>query len=117
MKFLFLFLITLPVYSNTFQLMGSGARFTLKISSKEITYSSEAFTKEFKLKECNLPLAKDLNSELISLIPSNPGDTGLKFMVDGKVINIGKEDKLLERIAAMDSRMIRFSVEEKRACR
>lgn len=117
MKFFLLFLISLPVYSNTFQLVDSGARFTLKISKSELAYNSEALSKTFKLKDCSLPLAKDLNSEILALLPAKPSEKGFKFLVDGKEIQVSKEDKLSSKILAMDSRMIRFTVEEKAACK
>lgn len=117
MRLLFFFLISLPVYSNTFQLVDSGARFTLKISKSELTYQSEALFKKFAVKECNLKLAKDLNAELLSKVPSKSEKKGLKLLVDDKEIILGKSSELAGRALAMDSRMIRFTVEEKEACK
>lgn len=117
MRFLFFFLITLPVYSNTFQLVESGARFTLKISKSELTYESETLFKKFPIKECNLNLARDLNAELLSKIPSRSEERGLKLLVDDKELILGKSSELASKTLAMDSRMIRFIVEEKEACK
>lgn len=117
MKYWCLFLISLPAFSNTFQLVDSGARFTLEITKSDLTYQSEALNKKFTLKDCSLPLAKDLNSELIAKIPSSLPEKGLKFLVDEKEIRVEKNSELASRILAMDSRIIRFVVEEKVACK
>lgn len=117
MRFLFFFLISLPVYSNTFQLVESGARFTLKISKSELTYQSETLFKKFPIKDCNLMLAKDLNAELLSKIPSKSEVKGLKLLVDDKELTLAKSSELATKALAMDSRMIRFIVEEKEACK
>ena len=117
MKYLLLSLISLPAFSNSFQLVDSGARFTLKISKSDLTYQSEALNKKFSLKDCSLPLAKDLNSELIAKIPSTLPEKGFKFLVDEKEILVDKKSELAKKILAMDSRIIRFAVEERVACK
>lgn len=117
MKYLLLILISLPAFSNTFQLVDTGARFTLNISKTDLTYQSEAMNKKFSLKDCNLSLAKDLNSEMISKIPSKIPEKGFKFLVDDKEILVDKNSELGSKILAMDSRIIRFAVEEKVACK
>lgn len=117
MKFLALFLITLPVYSNTFVLKDTSARFTLTVTKSELKYVSEVMTKSFPLKACNIDLAKRLNSEIISKLPGKSGAEGLEFLVDDKEIKIPLKSELASLVTLMDAKIIEFSVEEKEACK
>lgn len=117
MKYLFVILISLPVYSNTFVLPDTGARFTLKITKTELVYSSEAMTKTIPLKPCNLDLAKRLNGELLNKLPETASANGLKFLVDDKETKLGASSELASLVTMMDPRILRFALEEKEACK
>lgn len=117
MKFLLLCLISLPAFSNSFELLDTGSRFTLKISKDSLTYSSEALKKTIPITACNLKLAKELNGELIRKLPRTIASEGVPFKVDNKLIPLSKKDALLHSVLAMDSRILRFTVEEREACK
>lgn len=117
MKYLFLFLISLPAFSNSFELMDTGSRFTLKITKSELIYSSEALKKTIPLSACSFKLAKELNGELIKKLPRTIASEGVIFKVDDKVIPLSKKDELLHSVLAMDSRILRFTMEEREACK
>lgn len=117
MKFLLLILISLPAYSNTFELKDTNARFTLSISKTELKYVSEALTKSFAIKPCNLELAKRLNSEIISKLPEKSHGEGLEFLVDDKEFKLPMKGQLAGLVTAMDPKIIQFGVEEKEACK
>lgn len=117
MKFLALILISLPVYSNSFVLKDTNARFTLSISKTELKYVSEAMTKSFALKPCNLELAKKLNAEIISKLPGKAGAEGLTFLVDEKELKIPMKSELASLVTLMDPKILSFAVEEREACK
>lgn len=117
MKYLALILISLPAYSNTFELKDTNARFTLSISKTELRYVSEAMTKSFVLKPCNLELAKRLNAEIISKLPDKAGGEGLEFLVDDKEIKVPLKGQLASLVTMMDPKILQFAVEEKEACK
>lgn len=117
MKYIALILISLPAYSNTFVLPDTGARFTLKITKTEVKYESEAMTKSFPLKACNLELARKLNGELIEKLPEKSLNAGLKFIVDERELKIAPQSDLASIATMMDPRILRFALEEKEACK
>lgn len=117
MKYFALILISLPVYSNTFELKQTNARFTLSITKTELKYVSEAMTKSFPLKACNLELAKRLNAEIISKLPEKNQSEGLDFLVDDKEMKIPLKGELAGLVTTMDPKIIQFAVEEKEACK
>lgn len=117
MKYLFLFLISLPAFSNSFELLDTGSRFTLKITKDQLVYSSEALKKSIPLSACSLKLAKELNGELIRKLPRTIASEGVAFKVDDKLIPLAPKDELLHSVLAMDSRILRFTVEEREACK
>lgn len=117
MKYLFLFLISLPAFSNSFELLDTGSRFTLKITKENLTYSSEALKKTIPLSACSFKLAKDLNGEIIRKLPRSIASEGVSFKVDDKLIPLSRKDELLHSVLAMDARILRFTIEEREACR
>lgn len=117
MKFLALFLISLPVYSNSFKLPDTGSRFSLKISASELVYESEGMRKTFALKDCNIVYARQLNAELIKKLPKVAGTQGLKFIVDDKTFFLDPKSDLASTVTMMDPRIQQFSIEEREACK
>lgn len=117
MKYLLLCLISLPAFSNTFELTQTGGRFKLIITKETLQYSSESLKKTFRLNECSLQLAKSLNAELIQFLPRTPAASGLPFKVDEKLIHLSKSDELTSRILAMDQRILRFQADERAECK
>ncbi len=117
MKYLALILISLPVYSNTFVLKDTSARFTLSISKSELKYISESMTKSFAIKPCNIELAKKLNAEIISKLPDKSSGEGLAFLVDEKELKIPLKSELASLVTLMDPKILSFAVEEREACK
>jgi hypothetical protein len=117
MKFILALFLSIPVYSNTFTLSETGARFTLVINPKEVTYKSEGLKKTIPLKKCNEALAQDLNKEFISRLPSSLPKTGFKFQVDKKELLIDPQTEWGKSLVMMDSRIMRLIIEEKEACK
>lgn len=117
MKGIIALLISLPVYSNTFQLADTGARFTLKISPQELRYSSEGLSRNFKITDCNRRLARNLNAELLEKLPATAGKEGLKFLVDDKTFFLPANGSLTKLVTMMDPRIHQFALEEKKACK
>lgn len=117
MKILLLFLISLPVYSNSFQLPDTGARFTLKINANELVYESESLRKKVSIKDCNLILAKQLNAEILKKLPTNFGTTGLKFLVDDKIFYLDQKSELSGMVTMMDARIHQFLLQENESCK
>jgi hypothetical protein len=117
MKYLALILISLPVYSNTFVLKDSSARFTLSISKTELKYVSESLKKTFEIKPCNLDLAKRLNAEIISKLPGRSSADGFTFLVDDKEFKVPVKSELASLVTFMEPKILSFAVEEKEACK
>lgn len=117
MKYLALILISLPVYSNTFVLKDTSARFTLSISKTEIKYDSESLKKTFEIKPCNLDLAKRLNAEIISKLPDRSATEGFAFLVDDKEFKVPLKSELAGLVTMMEPKILSFSVEEREACK
>lgn len=116
MKYLLLFLISLPGFSNTFRLSETGARFYLSITTKEVLFQSERSLRKIEVKDCNRHLAKELNSELLGKIPSTSSKNGLKIFVDDKEVSVDPKSSVAAFIGTMEMRFMRFSIEEKKAC-
>lgn len=117
MHFILIFLISLPVFANRFTLKETGARFDLLISPENIVFNSEATKRKFTVKKCNEKLAQALNAELLSKLPSKEAVKGLTIYLDEKPIVIDPQSDLAMSALAMDSRILRFIVEEKEACK
>ncbi len=117
MKYLALILISLPVYSNTFVLKDTSSRFSLSITKNELKYDSESLKKTFKIKSCNLELAKRLNAEIISKLPGKSSPDGLRFLVDDKEFIIPLKSELASLVTFMEPKILSFSIEEKEACK
>lgn len=117
MRFILIMLISLPAFANSFSLQETGARFELSISPALMSYSSESLKKKFPVVKCNEKLAQELNAELLSKLPSKEVSQGLKFQVDEKEIVIDPKSDLGKIALMMDTRILRFTVEEKEACK
>ncbi len=110
MKVFFLALLSLPLYSNTFELKHTSARFKLDITPEELRFKSEILTKKYRLTPCSLELARELNGELLGSIGVKESD--LDFWVDGKKLR-GPSSLLL----IMNEKILAFSLKEQELCK
>ncbi len=117
MHFILILLVSLPVFANRFSLPETGARFELVISPVLVGYSSESLKKKFPVVKCNEKLAQALNAELLSKLPPKEVSQGLKLQVDDREIIIDPKSDLGKIVLMMDTRILRFTVEEKEACK
>jgi hypothetical protein len=113
--FLALFLTT-TLFANSFDLKETANRFSLVINSRVLTYTSEKKRIDGEIKPCNLPLVRALNSELLSQVPFKEEPKGLPFLVDGNTYHVAANGKEAKVLLSMDQRMIRYQLEEKKAC-
>ncbi len=58
-----------------------------------------------------------MNAELISKLPSKEISQGLKLQFDDKEIIVDPQSDLGKIVLMMDTRILRFIVEEKAACK
>jgi hypothetical protein len=117
MNLILIFLFSLPVFANRFTLKNTGARFDLVISPETIIFNSEANKRKFTVVKCNEKLAQALNAELLAKLPSKQAVKGLTLYLDEKPVVIDSQSDLAMTALAMDSRILRFAVEEKEACK
>jgi hypothetical protein len=110
MKGFLLLLFSLPLYSNTFELKETSARFILEINPEQLMYQSETLTKKFALTPCSLELAQEVNSELVNSIGTKESD--LDFWVDGK-----KRRGPSSILMVMSEKVLAFSLKEHELCR
>jgi hypothetical protein len=109
MKLFFLALIALPLYSNTFELKDTSARFKLEITPKELRFESEIMTKKFILTPCSLEFARELNDEFLGSIEVK--DSDLDLWVDGKKLR-GPSSLL----TIINEKILAFSLKEQEIC-
>lgn len=117
MKFILLFLISLPVYSNSFQLDETSARFKLSISKDKLYFHSESLKTDIALRPCSFPIAKALNNQLISKLPRTFASSGLKFKIDNNEFFLSEKDELAKIVLSMEHKILQFMAEEKTACK
>lgn len=104
------------VYGNVFELKETSARFRLQITATELSFEGESLRKKIPIQTCNLALAKNLNSEILSVLPEKKIETGIAFAVDGKAVQVDPKSELGKMIFAMEPRITRFILEAKKAC-
>lgn len=109
MKVLLLLLISLPVYSNTFELKDTSERFTLDITPERLFYKSEIMSHNVKLGECGLELAKEINAGLLKAAGAQKGT--VDFYVDGKKFRAPSSE-----VSLMDAKIMSFLLNEKSLC-
>jgi hypothetical protein len=109
-------ILSVGVSANTFGLKETSNRFTLTINARNLTFISEKRKVERELLPCNLPLVRALNSELLSQIPLKEAPKGLPFQVDGSTYTVSPKGKEARVLLSMDQRIIRYELEEKKAC-
>ncbi len=117
MNFILIWIISLPVFANSFSLKETGSRFDLSISPNELVFNSEAQKIKIKISKCNLDLAKNLNAELLGKLPKKEVVQGLSFYLDEKPIKIDPQSDIAMASLAMDARMLRFLAEERASCK
>lgn len=117
MKVILAFLISLPVYSNVFELAETGARFTLSITPQSIIYDSVALHEKVIVKKCNENLVTSLNAEILAKLPNENLNKGLNFKIDKNSLLVNPKSELGKIILAMDHRILRLLIEEKSACK
>jgi len=110
-----LLIFSFPALSNSFVYEDRPYDFRLKISRSEISFSSESFKYSLIIDDCNLPLARGLNSEIISKSHSEKNGK-LRLLVDDKVVRVGLKSQLRNYLRNMHVRMMQFGVEEKKKC-
>ncbi len=117
MNFILILLFSFPIFANRFSLKDTGARFELEISPSIVSFKSESSKRSFKVTKCNVKLAEVLNAELLSKLSSKEVLKGLPFYVDERAVIIDPESDLGKVVLMMDTRILRFAVEEKEACK
>ncbi len=115
MYFLIAFL-SLSSFANTFEWKGKNS-FSLKIDSKHLVYSSPKSRLAGEIKECNLPLVRALNAELIGLTPQTESAGGFTYMVDANSFLISGTGKEAELLNEMDKKILFYREQESRACK
>lgn len=110
-----LLIFSFPALSNSFVYEDRPYDFRLKISRTDISFSSEAFKYALNIDECNLPLAQQLNAEIISKSQSEKNGK-LRLLVDNKVVRVGLKSKLRDYLRSMHVRIMQFGLEEKKKC-
>ncbi len=116
MSFLLSLLFPFLVSANTFDLKETSNRFSLVINARNLTYISEKRKIEVTIKDCNLPLVRALNAELLSQVPFKNVPRGLPFQVDGNTYFVSAKGKEARVLLSLDYRMTRYQLEEKRLC-
>ncbi len=116
MLFVLGLIISAGSFANTFDLKETSNRFSLVINAKNLNYTSEKRKVEREILPCNLPLVRALNSELLSQVPLKEFPKGLPFLVDGNTYSVSPKGKEARILLSMDQRMIRYELEEKKAC-
>ncbi len=116
MIFLIGLIFSAGLFANTFDLKETSNRFSLVINSRNLTFISEKRKVEREILPCNLPLVRALNSELLSQVPLKETSKGLPFLVDGNTYTVSPKGKEARILLSMDQRMIRYELEEKKAC-
>lgn len=81
MNIIFFILTASVCLANNFELHETPRRFRLVITSTEVSYSSESFSENIKLSTCSLPLAQELNREMLMKSSLSKGQKGLR--IDG----------------------------------
>ncbi len=112
--YLFLFLVT-PVFANVFSYEDRPYNFHLSIDKNLVSFSSESFRYAIPVSDCNLPLARDLNAELIALAQSEKNGA-YQLMVDKQKVSVGRKSKLRKYLRNLSIRMRQFGIEEKKKC-
>lgn len=102
--------------ANTFDLKETASRFSLVISARSLKYVSERKRIDGQIRPCNLPLIRELNSELLGQVPLKEETKGLPFQVDGNTYRVAANGKEAKVLLSMDQRMVRYQLEEKKAC-
>ncbi len=116
MIFIWSLILSAGSFANTFDLKETSNRFSLVINSRNITFVSEKRKLNRDILPCNLPLARALNSELLSQVPLKETPKGLPFLVDGSTYTVSPKGKEARVLLSMDQRMLRYELEEKKAC-
>jgi hypothetical protein len=117
MNVILLFLLSSLALANVFQLKETSSRFILEIRPDVLFFESESLQKKFVIRPCNENLAKTLNAELLALLPDTKIEKGISFEVDKRLFNVAPGSELGKRILAMGPRILRFTLEEYRACK
>lgn len=112
---LVLLVFSFSAHANSFVYEDRPYDFRLKISRSEISFSSESFKYSLIINDCNLPLARALNSEIISKSHSEKNGK-LRLLVDEKVVRVGSKSPLRNYLRNMHVRIMQFGVEEKKKC-
>lgn len=118
MKFLLLFLITLPAFSNTFELTETGSRFKLVITKNDLMFSSESLNTKVSLRPCSFQLAKNLNNDLLSKLPRTPAaQSSIKIKVDNEDFGLSPKDDFSKIVFSMEQKVSQFLMDERAACK
>lgn len=114
--FLLLSFLSTSVFANTFEWKGTNA-FSLRIDARNLVYTSAKSRLASEIKDCNLPLVRALNAELMRLVPQTEVEGGVTYMVDANsylMSGTGKEAVLLND---MDKKITFYQEEESKACK
>ncbi len=114
--FILLSFLSLGSFANTFEWKGSNS-FVLKIDSRNLVYTSSKSKVAGEIKECNLPLVRALNAELVGLIPQSEVVGGITYMVDANSYLIAGAGKQAELLNEMDKKIDFYREEESKACK
>lgn len=111
---IFLLIFSSFSFANSFQLEGSANDFKLVIDARKVSYTSAKKGVYVGLRDCNIPLARALNAELLALVPKEEPKAGWRFHVDGNSYTIGNKESL--QLKKMDEKMERFKASGDKAC-
>lgn len=109
-------LLSLAAFANTFEWKGTYA-FTLKIDARSLVYLSAKARVDSVIKDCNLPLVRAINAEMVGLIPQSDTPGGTTFMADANSYLLPASGKQADLLNEMDKKIDFYREEEKKACK